>query len=472
MKKLIISTLLMIYLLSACSSYTIQPVSIETPNPTSAITPFPPTETATVTATVTPLPVPINADNFHQIEQISSSILDQSKFVGFFEINRKDFREKETNIPDGDFTEGYFESYRRLENGDVLGLLIQFPLNCGLKTFFTKSDRNCSYNRYYVSVINLSKSTTLFTQYLPVNMAGKELANLVEELDIKDFKPRPLFSNRGFMVNKWSNDNLQIVIPIQVVNSTLVKDTLSGKKILVHPWVGSASWIGAMSPDKTKFAFVSGGPKGGMDTLNIMDVADQSIDFRYEITTSASDLAWSNDNSKIAVGKNTGSVDIVNLATKQGRNLIERRLDITDKYWGASQRGITRIKFSDDGNKIAFTENNYVKTDEKISKLVIYNLETLKEENSFAADFDQSGEIIWSHDGSFVITVTDFTDGQIVLLNDNQAIEYQLAIPDKIEEYYPKIFTSLIYFNEDQTQLTLIRSLFNDAEVTVYEVKE
>jgi len=480
MKKLIIASLLCLVALSACSTSVSNSEKVTTPTSKVEISPtvIVPTITATQTPTVitptktatpspTPEPVQINADTFPQLTQISKSILDQSGYVTYVEFEEKTYFENKENIPDGNFNKGYFESYRFLETGDIVGFLLQYPLECGL----SYGKRSCRYDRYYFSLVNLTKNEKLWTQFMPVNMAGKELNELVDQLEIKDFKPRPIFSNRGYMVNTWSSDNSQIVIPIQVVNSTVMRDVSTGNNQLVLPWLGNAIWIGAPSPDGSKFAYVSGGPKGGMDKLIIMDTNTQAILFQYEISTSATDITWSEDNKKVAVGKNNGSLDLFDLETKKGKHLIERRLDVSEDYRGESRRGITRLKFSHDGKKIAFTESNYSKSKENLSQIVVFNLVTFEADRSYSADFDQSGEIIWSLDDAFAVTVTDFTDGRIILLNEEKVIEIPLTSPENISEYRPKLFLSTLTFNKDQTQLTVVRSVFQEVEVAVFEVK-
>ncbi|MHC1782374.1 MAG: WD40 repeat domain-containing protein [Anaerolineaceae bacterium] len=464
MQKPILALILATLLFSACSPSPTLPAATLTPKPLPTKTLLPPT--ATPTATPTPVPEGISAANFEKLEKVSSTSLDQTVFVGFL-TDKIGFYENEANIPDGEVRSARFESYRWLENGDLAGMLVYFPLDCGLKQYGNKPKRSCSSNRYYYSMIDLTRRTTLWKQYLPINMAGPELNQLVDELEIKNFKPKPIFTNRGYTNNEWSNDGQFMVVPIQVVDSTLVKDVQSGENIFVYPWGSSVSWIGAISPDKKNFAFISGGPIGGMDALKIQNLESGKVENLGSVSGLATDLAWSKDGSKIAVGTQNGFVAVFDPGEKSTIILKERRFDLADQNPG----GVERLKFSDDGSKIAFTEMMYLKDSEPAGRLAIYDLETKKEVNSFTADFYQEGEIIWDQGNTFVVTVTDFINGRIVLLSADKTVEVPLTSPGNVADYKPRIFTSLISFKADQTRLTLVRSLFNDATVDEYEVR-
>jgi hypothetical protein len=467
MPKIILAFVLAAFLITACSTVPNSPAPTPTPQPTSTNTPVPPTATLDPTATSTPMPITIRADNFQNLAQVSSANIDQASFLGL-ETEKIDYFKDESNIPNGDVRSAYFESYRWLENGDLAGLLLYFPLKCGDRQFGKITKRSCSYDRYYQSMVNLSKRTTLWKQFQPVNMAGPELRKLAEELGLKDFKPRLIYGYRLAPIIEWSEDGKQIVVPIDVVYTTLIRDTMTGATTQVLPWGPSPSWIGAISPDKSRFAYITASSGSGLDSLKILNLKSEKVESQFPVPGLTTDLAWANDSSKIAVGTRKSSVSVFELGTKSTIVLQERRLDLSEK----NQGGITRLKFSDDGARIAFTENYLSKTDEKISRMAIFSIETRREENSYPADFYQNGEIIWARDGSYAVTVTDFQNGRIVLMDADRALEIPLTAPKEVADYKSRIFTSLISLNEDQTRLTLVRSLLNDAVVTVYEVKQ
>ncbi len=436
-----------------------------TMNSDAIIMPYP-TQTATPLPTSTPIPVPISEENFFDLQQASTMTINQSEFVDYT-ISKLGFKFEESGLPDGEYSDASFLWLQMLENGDLVGLLMSKPLTCGVHEIGVIKKTYCSYNRYTMSLVNLTQQEELWTQYQPINQAGAELNELLVQLGIENFKPG--FGsgyNGGYLVFKWTDDQTHIVFPIGVVNSLVIKDALTGENTLIINGGPRSHWIGALSPDNTKFAYVEPGLRGGMDNLKIMDMETQKISGQFKVANSLTDLVWSADGSMIAVGKNNGSINIFYLTTQEEIFLIERRFDLSEQR----KSDVSRLAFSHDGTKLAFTETYYNLKEEPFSKVSIYDIETRKEINSYTADFFQNGNIRWSVDDTFVITTTDFKEGKLVLLSDTQAAEMPLNLPDGLDEYRPTVFTSWLLFNADQTQLTVLYSVLDEAVVSKFEI--
>ena len=473
MKKYAIFTLLIIYLLSACGnpspSQTYAPTS--TALPVKTRTPFPPT----LTTTPTPTPISISIDNINQFTQTSFSTLDQSAyFSSQYAAQLKTYMASDIDKfaeTQGEFSDSYFTTYQLLDNGELIGLLYQRAC------YFNGS--NCIVNKStpIAAIINISRKTTLWE--LKVWSSGGSLNPILRELGMEDFVYQPKISfssNGGSRTIEWNKHNSTVLIPIYDLKVFVLKDTTSGaNNNLITPPNTDGFWIGSLSPDENMFAWVEPGRNRNNDTLKIYNIQTETLEFQYQVENYASDMEWSNDGSLLAIGTSEGSVYILNIETMKIDRLLDKQSGLIETFvdvYHVDRRGIKRLKFSDDGNMLGFTLYNMKSNQERISKVVMYDLETMQEENSFDADFFGNGEIVWSNDGSFLVTVTDIGDNRIIFMSTDKAEEYPLSLDYDVNTYYPQLSASALFFNEGQTKLTLVQSLFSQVALTTYEIRK
>lgn len=474
MNKNLFFTILLIFILSSCSNGNLgQPQApTSTPIPTSSPTPVPPT----LTTTPTPTPIPISIDNINQFTQTSFSTLDQSAyFSSQYTAQLKPYMAWEVDKfaeTQGEFSDSYFTSYHLLDNGDLIGLLHQRVC------YFDGNHCFIDKNTPIASIINISKQTIAWELRVWRNSsAGLSLSSILKELGMEDFVYQPKISfssNGGSSTIEWKKDNSTVLIPIYDLKVFVLKDTVSGENNnLIAPPNTDGFWIGSLSPDENMFAWVEPGRNRNNDTLKIYNIQTKTVEFQYQVENYASDMEWSNDGSLLAIGTSEGSVYILNIETMKIDRLLDKQSGLIETFvdvYHVDRRGIKRLKFSDESNMLGFTLYNMKSNQERISKVVMYNLETMQEENSFDADFFGNGEIVWSNDGSFLVTAADIGDDRIIFMSTDKVEEYPLNLDYGDDTLYPQMSASALFFNEDQTQLTLVTSLFSQVAITTYKI--
>jgi WD40 repeat protein len=472
MNKNLFFYLFIFFLVTSCSSNAKleqpqEPTS--TPIPTSSPTPVPPTPTATPT----PLPVSISIDNINQLIRTSFSTLDQSAyFSSQFTAQLKAYMTSDADKfaeTQGDFSDSYFTNYQLLDNGELIGLLYQRACYSNGSTCVNNKSTPIA------AIINISRQTTLWELKV---WDGGSLNPILRELGMEDFVYQPKISfssNGGSRTIEWNKENSTVLIPIYDLKVFVLKDAVSGENYnVIVPPATNGFWIGSLSPDENMFAWVEPGRNRNNDTLKIYNIQTETVEFQYQVENYASDMEWSNDGSLLAIGTSEGSVYILNIETMKIDRLLDKQSGLIETFvdvYHVDRRGVKRLKFSDDGNMLGFTLYNMKSNQERISKVVMYNLETMKEENSFDANFFGNGEIVWSNNGSFLVTVTDIGDDRIIFMSVDKVEEHPLSLDYGADTYYPQLSASALFFNEEQTQLTLAQSLFSQVALVTYEIR-
>ena len=139
------------------------------------------------------------------------------------------------------------------------------------------------------------------------------------------------------------------------------------------------------------------------------------------------------------------------------------------------------MKFSEDKKRLGFIETYFLAEEfNEINKLNLLNLETRIIENKLDASFQGTGEIIWSSNDEFLITLSDepkFEDrwlynaeeipsiDKILFMNSNDTQEFLLpeAYTEAETSRFLELSSSSLMLNNEGTLLTVIRSGFSRA---------
>lgn len=422
------------------------------------------TNTSTPTITVTPTPVVIEFNKIQNLSIVNSLEIDQSQFVT---NTFSDFNSRRSNVPEGDVQDAYFVSHITLDTGETIGIQIIRYANCKIFNPIYMSTE-CLRDRVAVSAVNLSKGEILWTQ------------------DINLYVDNEFFSIEV--------DKKKGTVTIPTPDAIIIKEIESGENLVEFSTIESTynPYIAALSPDSKKLVFAVIGRN--LNTVFVHDMVSFSSVFKYNIVGKVSDFEWASDSSLLAIGKSNGGIDVINLESYKVETVIDTKKVLetgvedppliannASYFFYNPNYGVFRLKFSEDKKRLGFIETYFLAEEfNEVNKLNLLNLETRIIENKLDASFQGTGEIIWSSNDEFLITLSDepkFEDrwlynaeeipsiDKILFMNSNDTQEFLLpeAYTEAETSRFLELSSSSLLLNNEGTLLTVIRSGFSRA---------